>query len=48
MEVEEENVEDPKTKKVTENYIFETAANRPDLLSTEGIVSALLVFLGKI
>lgn len=29
-----------------DEYIFETAANRPDLLSFEGILAGLKVFLG--
>ena len=41
MEVEIQDEIDPKTEQNTsESYVFETAANRPDLLSTEGIVNA--------
>lgn len=47
MEVEIKEEEDANTKKSKEIYIFETAANRPDLLSCEGIVAALNVYLGK-
>ncbi|KRX03405.1 putative DNA binding domain [Pseudocohnilembus persalinus] len=46
MEVEIESEEDSVTKKITQKYVFETAANRPDLLCGEGIANALNVYLG--